>query len=106
MKDSQSIAFQLALCKDIKDRIGKCSRHASMLRAAATALRVYISPSASALTSKCASPYLIHNRKRSETASALAQGVRGGTNLEALKSIDDSDRLQLDALLLWLLLLL
>jgi len=47
----------------------------------------------------------MNNRKGSETASTLALGARGGTKFRSTQD-NDPDRLQLDALLLWLLLLL
>jgi hypothetical protein len=56
----------------------------------------------------CAQPYLIDNRKWSETASALALNARSGLSLEAhSRRPNERYRLQLDdPLLLWLLLLL
>jgi hypothetical protein len=47
----------------------------------------------------------MYNRKGSETASTLVLGARGGTKFGSTQD-NDHDRLQLDALLLWLLLLL
>jgi hypothetical protein len=47
----------------------------------------------------------MNNLKGSETASTLVLGVRAGTKLRSTQ-FNDPDRLQLDALLLWLLLLL
>jgi hypothetical protein len=47
----------------------------------------------------------MNNRTGSETASTLALGARGGTKFRRTQ-LNDRDRLQLDSLLLWLLLLL
>jgi hypothetical protein len=49
----------------------------------------------------CPSPYLIDNRKRSETASALALVACGGPKFRTISNRrHEPHRLQLDALLL------
>jgi len=73
-----------------------------MLPAAIVTTHVPSSSPGLTLTSESLRRNVMNNRKGSETASALALGARGGTKLRSTQ-LNDRDRLQLDALLLWLL---
>jgi hypothetical protein len=59
MKDRQRIALERALSEDIKDRIGECARHPSMLRARPVHRTIARSTDDGGLDISCAQPYLI-----------------------------------------------